>query len=316
MAAGRRDRIDGAGAAGLGGLAVLFATNQIAISFAIEGFEPAFAATIRSILAAALVGLWIVARGGRIAPPPGMGMLAFGLGAGFAAEFLCLFLALDRTTVPRATIMLYSMPVWFALIAHVALPAEKITPRRAAGLALAFAGMALALAGKPGSAVPGSLAGDLLAVAAALGWAGLTFLARRAGAGGMSAEVQLFWMLSGSIPFLGLAAIIAGEPLRDLGPGAMAALGYQSVVVAAAGFVMWFRLLARYPASSVAAFSLLTPILAVALGWAVLGDPVGPEVIGAGALVVVGLVFVNSTGAGRAGSRAGAVSGQAGTPDQ
>jgi drug/metabolite transporter (DMT)-like permease len=38
-------------------------------------------------------------------------------------------------------------------------------------------------------------------------------------------------------------------------------------------------------------------VLAIALGWAVLGDPVGPGLILAGALVIGGLVLVNRTGA-------------------
>jgi len=139
----RRDRIDVAGALALGGLAFLFATNQIAISVAVDGFAPAFAAALRSVIAAGVVALWLLARG----RPLGLGRRDAGrglaLGAAFAAEFLCLFHALDLTTVPRATIMLYSMPVWLAIGAHLFLPGERITPTRAAGLGLAFAGMAL-----------------------------------------------------------------------------------------------------------------------------------------------------------------------------
>lgn len=296
----RRDRIDVAGALALGGLAFLFATNQIAISVAVDGFAPAFAAALRSVIAAGVVALWLLARG----RPLGLGRRDAGrglaLGAAFAAEFLCLFHALDLTTVPRATIMLYSMPVWLAIGAHLFLPGERITPTRAAGLGLAFAGMALALvAGSEAGAgdAKGDLRGDLLAVCAALGWAGLTLLARQAGARGMGAEAQLLWMLIGSAPIMAGAAALEGAALRAPDLGSILALLHQSVIVAAIGFLMWFRLLARYPASSVAAAGLLTPVLAIALGWAVLGDPVGPELLGAGALVIGGLVLVNRTGA-------------------
>jgi len=292
----RKDRIDAAGALGLGGLAFLFATNQIAISIAVEGFAPAFAAALRSVLAAGVVALWLGLRGRPLGLGWGDAGRGLALGAAFAAEFLCLFHALDLTTVPRATIMLYSMPVWLAIGAHLLLPGERITPTRAAGLGLAFAGMALALAGNADSAA-GDLRGDLLAVCAALGWAGLTLMARFAGARGMGPETQLLWMLIGSAPVMAAAAAFEGAALRAPDLGSVLALLHQSVIVAAAGFLMWFRLLARYPASSVAAAGLLTPVLAIALGWAVLGDPVGPGLILAGALVIGGLVLVNRTGA-------------------
>ena len=41
--------------------------------------------------------------------------------------FLFLFLALDLTAVSRASVIFYSMPVWFAIMAHFGLPSERIT---------------------------------------------------------------------------------------------------------------------------------------------------------------------------------------------
>jgi drug/metabolite transporter (DMT)-like permease len=93
------------------------------------------------LLAVGFVWAWLVWKG----RPPRLHRASWGagllIGTVFAAEFLFLFLALDLTTVGRTSLIMYSMPVWFALLAHFGL-GERITPTRAAGLALAFAGCA------------------------------------------------------------------------------------------------------------------------------------------------------------------------------
>ena len=40
----------------------------------------------------------------------------------------------EAGSVSRASVIFYSMPVWFALMAHVALPGERITRLRGIGL--------------------------------------------------------------------------------------------------------------------------------------------------------------------------------------
>ena len=49
----------------------------------------------------------------------------------------------------------------------------------------------------------------------------------------------------------------------------------------------------RYRASDVAAFSFLSPVLAVGLGWLLLDEPVGPQFLGALVLVALGIVLIN-----------------------
>ena len=52
-------------------------------------------------------------------------------------------------------------------------------------------------------------------------------------------------------------------------------------------------LLSIYPSASVAAFSFLSPVFAVGLGWLLLGENVGGGILLALALVVAGLIMIN-----------------------
>lgn len=307
----RRDRMDGAGAAALVAFSLLFALNQVSIKVTNGGFQPVFAIALRSVIAIPCVLLWMRWRGLSLSPAPGTLAPGLLIGAVFSAEFLCLYLALDLTTVARASVIFYTMPVWLALAAHVLLPGERLTAPRAAGLALAFAGTAWAILDRPPAGAQASLAGDLFALGAALGWAGIALIARASRLSTVAAEVQLLWQLAVSLPVLAMAAPFFGPLLRDPGAVHVAGLMFQGAVVASFGFIGWLALLQRYPAASVASFSFLTPVLGVALGWALLGEEVTATLLGALALVAAGLVLINRPQATR-GSPGKSTSAQTG----
>jgi drug/metabolite transporter (DMT)-like permease len=159
------------------------------------------------------------------------------MGALFAGEFLFLFLAIDLTSVGRASVIMYSMPVWYAFLAHFGL-GEKTTPLKALGLALAFSGCAWALLSRP-STGEASLIGDLCALGAAWGWALTAFVARRPVMRAEGPEMQLFWMVLVSGPILLVASLFFGPLIRDLQGIHLVLLLLQSSVVAAGTFITW-----------------------------------------------------------------------------
>jgi drug/metabolite transporter (DMT)-like permease len=296
----RKDSLDGFGLFLLLGVQGLLAVNQILIKLVNVGIQPVFFAGLRSLLAIGFVWAWLAWRG----RPPRLtraslwaGLL---IGALFAAEFLFLFLAIDLTTVGRSALIMYSMPVWYALLAHFGL-GERITPTKAAGLACAFLGCAAAILSRPDTG-EASLAGDLCALAAAWGWALTAFVARRPVMRAEGPEMQLFWMVLVSAPILLLVAPFFGPLIRDLQPLHIVGLLFQSSIVVAGGFIAWLWLLSVYPSSTVASFSFLTPILALLLGAFLFGETLGLPILLAAVLVASGIVLMNrpaTSGPGR-----------------
>lgn len=291
----RKDSLDRVGLGALIAVTLLLAANQIIVKEVNTGLQPVFFAGARSTLAIGFVGAWLWWRG--LADKVRLADLVPGLVIGliFAAEFLCLFMALDLTTVGRASVIFYSMPVWMAILAHFGLPNERLTPVRGVGLALAFAGTAWAILSKsPGG--QGSVLGDLCALGGALGWAGTAFLARATRLRHAGPEVQLFWMVLVSGPVLLLIAPLFGPLIRDVQPLHWALLLFQASVVVAGGFISWLWLLSVYPTSTVASFSFLTPIFAIALGHLVFDESLQPGLIGAALLVALGIILINRRG--------------------
>ncbi len=290
----RKDRIDLFGAVALTGFSLLLAFNQVAIKVTNEGLQPVFLAGLRSVGGAVCIYLWMRFRGLSFKIAPGTVGPGILIGLVFAAEFVFLFIALDLTTVTRTSVIFYTMPVWLALGAHVLIPGEKITPIKGVGLALAVLGMVIAITMRDtGDGGNASLLGDLFALAAALLWAGVALCARATRLKSEAPETQLLWQLVISAPVLLVVSLAFGPLLRDPTWVHWAGLGFQIVAVVSAGFLLWFWLLTIYPPAPVAAFSFLAPVFGVTLGWAVLGEAVGPEIIAALVLVCIGIVLIN-----------------------
>jgi drug/metabolite transporter (DMT)-like permease len=189
-------------------------------------------------------------------------------------------------------VIFYTMPVWLALMAHVAVPDDRITPRKAVGLGLALGGVAWAILDR-GAGGTASLAGDLLALAAALCWAAIALFTRISGFSRIEPPMQLMWQVAVSAVMLLALAPLFGPLIRDFQPVHALGLVYQTAIVATGAFLFWFWLLKIYPASGVASFSFLSPVFGVGFGWLVLGETIGLSVWGALALVAVGLVLIN-----------------------
>ncbi|MAY85701.1 MAG: EamA family transporter [Pseudooceanicola sp.] len=286
-----RRAIDAFGAAALIGFASLLAFNQVVIKVTGGGFNPVFQAGLRSAGASLVLLLWMVWRRQPILIPRRILPWAILAGGIFSFEFTCLFLALDLTTVSRCSVIFYTMPVWLAVAAHLWLPGEQLTRTRSAGLALAVAGVILALFDRSNGQA--SLAGDLLALVATLGWAAVALMVRMTPLGELRPASQLMAQVLFSAPLLLLAAPLFGPLVRELEPIHWAGLAFQAICVASLGFLSWFWLLTIYRASSVAAFSFLSPVLAVVFGWALLGERIGPAVLVALVLVAAGIFLIN-----------------------
>jgi drug/metabolite transporter (DMT)-like permease len=118
----RKDRLDLIGVMAMLGFASLFAFNQIVIKITIDGLQPIFSAALRSLIGLVALWLWIKWRGIPIRMTRGQLWGGILIGLLFTFEFLCLFIALDITTVSRASVIFYTMPIWLGITAHFFLP--------------------------------------------------------------------------------------------------------------------------------------------------------------------------------------------------
>ena len=133
----RKSHIDLIGAVALTAFALNLALNQVVVKVSNGGFQPVFMAALRSVGAGMVLVIWMKARGVPLRLPRASAWAGVLSGTLFAVEFILLFNALDLTTVSRASILFYAMPIWLALASHVLLPGERLSALRVLGMALA-----------------------------------------------------------------------------------------------------------------------------------------------------------------------------------
>ncbi|SFS54034.1 Permease of the drug/metabolite transporter (DMT) superfamily [Sulfitobacter marinus] len=287
----RKTQIDTFGALALTAFALNLAFNQVVIKVTNGGFNPVLAAGFRSLGAVVILTLWMKYRGVSFSfPRPTWGWAVLS-GLLFTFEFTCLFIALDTTTVSRASVIFYSMPVWVTIAANFMLPDERLTRAKIVGLALAMAGVAVALGARSGGHV--SWTGDLLALGAAVCWAAIALLVRATPLEKVPPAQQLMCQVAISGPILVLIAPLFGPLIRDVQMIHIAGLAFQIIAVASIGFLAWFWLMSVYPASTVASFSFLSPVFSVILGWLLLSEDVTLSVWAALILVALGIYLIN-----------------------
>ena len=291
----RKNHIDVFGASVLISFSVLLGLNQALVKLVNVGFAPVFQAGLRSACAflPVLVFAWIARRrlsvtDGTLGPGIVNGLL-------FSGEFCLLFLALDYTSVARVSLFFYTMPFWVAVGAHFVIPGERLTRSRIVGLAIALAGVTLALSGDDAPST-GSKAwlGDLLAVGGGVLWAGIALLTRTTRLSSATPEMNLLYQLAVSAVLLLAVASLFGEPIREVTPVILGIFTFQFLVVVAFGFVVWFWILVIYPVSDMASFGLLTPVFGVFFGWLIFDDELTPSFILSLLMVGSGIFLINS----------------------
>lgn len=297
MQAPVKARVPASGIALMVLLCAVWGIQQVTIKAAIAGgMPPLLQVTLRGVGSSVLVALWMAWREGPqalhtlIRPGPlrrGGALIALC----FGVEFLMLYPGIRLTTASRGVLFLYTTPFFTALGAHLFLPDGRLRARQLLGLVIAFLGVAAAFTdGLTGSG--GSLLGDGLCTLAAMLW-GVTNIVVKTNKAlrSASAAAILLYQIAGSVPLLAAAAWLAGDftALGDVSALAWGALFYQTVLVSAISYQLWFWMLQIYPATQLSGLTFLTPLFGILAGGLLLGDPLGWPLFAGLAAIAAGM---------------------------
>jgi len=90
----------------------------------------------------------------------------------------------------------------------------------------------------------------------------------------------------------GAAALITGEPLPAPTPSALGAWAYLVIFGSVVAFTAYVIALRSLPTRIVTTYSYVNPILAVVLGWIILGERITLWTVAGAALVLIGVTGV------------------------
>lgn len=214
-----------------------------------------------------------------------------------ALNWLFLFAAYRLTTVAIASVLNYLAPI-LLVIAAPFLFHERVTWRKAVCVAIAFGGVTL-VAGVFGEASPeASPLGTILAIAAALCFAGIVTFNRHLGdldpldKTACQLGLASLWLLPFTfMPILGASDDAAGLGNPYLEFVVLVAIG---VVFTGLVYVWYFDAICTLPVQTVAVLGYLEPVVSVITSALVLGEPLSASGL-IGSAMVIGAALLGET---------------------
>jgi drug/metabolite transporter (DMT)-like permease len=276
----------------LGGLTLFWGINWPIMKVAVDALPVLAFRTF--CLAIAGTGMLAIAAAARLplrVPPAERRPLLLVAFANTTMWHVCSAFALAHLPAGRAAILAYTMPLWASLLA-VPMLGERLRWTTLAGLAVGLAGMALLVAPDWARIVAAPL-GIVAILVAAFGWALGTVGFKAVRWTNPTLVVAGWQYLLGGVPVaLGALWHDAGFAYGAVPWPAWAAAIYSATLPLI--FCQWafFRLVKAVPASVATIGTLAIPVVGVVSGGWMLGERIGPEVLGALVLVVAALVLV------------------------
>jgi drug/metabolite transporter (DMT)-like permease len=217
---------------------------------------------------------------------------------GVVINQMCFTVSLGRTSVTHAAVIVGMAPIYTLALA-VLFRVEKGTLRKATGMGIAFAGVAILAAENGISLHSPSLLGDAIAMAGSIGFAVYVVLGKRVSEEYDALTMIAFNHFTGALIILPVAiheirTLHLVARWREIPWECWAAVLYMAICSSVVGYVLYFWLLRYLEASQLSAFTYLLPVVATILGIVFLGERGSlPQVLG-GVLALAGVYWVES----------------------
>ncbi|MBN2204392.1 MAG: DMT family transporter [Thermoleophilia bacterium] len=276
------------------GMTVAFGLSFVATKYALRGFEPQLIAFIRFALAGGILwSVWRLRPGRERATRSELKQLA---ALGFVSLTLYFTLEINgiaRTSASEAAIIIAAIPIFVSALSAVVL-GERAGRLQWAGIVVSFAGV-VGLMQLGGDAVGGTLAGNLLVLAAAFTAAVYNLMARRLLVTRSALYVTAFQNLFGALFTLPLALLeMAVVGVRTPTPTSAGAVLYLTLLCSVLAYLLINYAFRFLEASRVAVFVNLTPVVAVVGAYLLLGERLTAAQVAAAVVVIVGVWVTNS----------------------
>jgi O-acetylserine/cysteine efflux transporter len=267
-------------------IVVVWGVNFMAIKWGVAEVAPLLLSSLRYVVAA-LPAIFFIRRPDVALPL----LIGYGVFVG-VGQFGLLFSAIHLGMPAGLASLVLQLQTFFTIGLAVLLLGERPNGAQLFGALIALCGIGVIAVEKFAAAAIVPL---LMTVLAAASWAVANIIVKRAGKVDMLAFV-VWSSLVPPIPLFVLSMLIEGpaaipQSLANLSWLGIASLLFLGWVSTDFGYGAWSKLLQRHPASTVAPFTLLVPIIGLSTGAMVLGEALsGLDWLGS-ALVFVGLIL-------------------------
>lgn len=269
---------------------VVWGSTYLAIMVAIRTLPPLLMSSVRFLVAGGILYAWSARRGvprpslrhWRSALVVGAALLLVGNGGIAWAE--------QRIDSGVAALLVATIPLWMAVFDRVFV-GRRMSRWTVLGLLVGLAGVVLVVGPVGGSGI--GVVGALACLVAALSWAGGSIYAR-------GAELPKDVLLGSGMEMLAAGVLLAAAGLGSgeaaqvhaVSLASLGAFAYLVVVGSLVAYSAYVWLLKSAPISTVSTYAFVNPAIAVALGAALLGEPLTLRTLAASAAIVVSVALI------------------------
>lgn len=204
-------------------------------------------------------------------------------------------LGMSRTSVAHAALLIATTPLQVMALAALR-GQERVTARKAGGMLTAVGGIAVLNLGPGREAHGATLGGDMLVLLAAFSFSVYTVFSKEVTRRHDSVTVNSLGYFAGAL---------AGAPLlaqQSMGfdysrapASGWWAMAYMALLSSVLCYLIFYYALNHLPATRLAAFSYMQPVIAALAGLVFLGEPI-TATVGLGGLLVLSGVWVTGRG--------------------
>jgi drug/metabolite transporter (DMT)-like permease len=283
-----------AAAAALAAVYLIWGSTYLGVAVAVRSLPPLLMLSLRFLIAGGILYAWSVRRGDRVGDRPGFRQWRAATIVG--GLLLCVDTGLVAWAVKRgldtglAALLCATIPLWLVGIDGIA-SGRRLSAGKVAGIGIGLVGVAV-LVGPSASHL--DLPAVLAVLVGTIAWAAGSVYARSAPLPNRRNVGSGMEMIAAGI-LLAVVAAATGEFSHlhptNLAP-ALGALVYLIVFGSLLGYTAYGWLIRNVSAPVLSTHAFVNPVVAVALGAAVLGEPLTATTVGAGLLVVLSVVLL------------------------
>ena len=197
----------------------------------------------------------------------------------------------SMTGAGHGSLLFATVPIWIFIGALIHLK-EKAVLRRIVGIVVAMAGVVVVMATGAVEISTEYLWGDLLILVAVIAWAYYALMGKRLVMKYGAIRVTAYALISGSLLYFPFGLWTASRIDYSAIPvSAWLTVAYVALGVSVGAYVLWYWVLKYMEASRIAVFHNVQPLIAVAVAYVWLNEPLGLSFIVGGVIILAGMVI-------------------------
>jgi drug/metabolite transporter (DMT)-like permease len=278
-----------------GAVCLFWGTTYLAIRIGVRTLPPALFAGIRFFVAGSVFLVYLKIRG--ISLPrrrelltiASVGILLLVIANG------CVVWAEQWVPSGLAALIVATLPFWVSGIEAIWPSGNRLNVLKILGIAIGFFGLLILLGPElKASLDPAYLKGVLALLFAPLSWALGSVYAKYHPVRTAPLMAAALQMVIAGIILIFIGVILNEVPRFDLNAEGLAALVYLAIFGSIIGYGSFIYALAKLPAAKVSMYAYVNPIIAVLLGWLILGEQLDWRVALSTAVILLGVILVQS----------------------